>query len=226
MFDFGVLLKYVLEGLAVALAAFYIPRRQVDLKEIVLIALTAAAVFSILDQFSPTTGLSARQGAGFGIGLNQVGFGNPGHYHGFGYLGDYPYDHYGGQDESSKLSCTCEVDADYLRGQICQVHTPPNGNNVANEPSEVSEVSTNVAVNGNNAVDANATAAAEATAVAAAAAEAVAAANIAATNATATPLGAISRVNVVTPEGTVSLHPAGANVGGAIEGFDGFSKSF
>ena len=103
MFKFAALLKYVLEGLAVALAAFYIPQRKVDVKEIVLIALTAAAVFSILDQFSPLTGISARQGAGFGIGLNQVGWG-------------YDHAHYGGADPH--LSCTCEIDADYLRSQL------------------------------------------------------------------------------------------------------------
>ena len=104
MFKFAALLKYVLEGLAVALAAFYIPQRKVDVKEIVLIALTAAAVFSILDQFSPLTGISARQGAGFGIGLNQVGWGHN------------DYGHYGGADPH--LSCTCEIDADYLRSQL------------------------------------------------------------------------------------------------------------
>ncbi len=70
-----ILIKYILEGLAVAIAAFYIPQRTMDFKEILLIALTAAAVFSILDTFSPSIGVSARQGAGFGIGLNQVGFG-------------------------------------------------------------------------------------------------------------------------------------------------------
>ena len=59
-----------------AVAAFFIPQRSVEIKEIVLISLTAAAVFSILDQFSPSIGVSARQVSGFGIGLNQVGFGS------------------------------------------------------------------------------------------------------------------------------------------------------
>ena len=74
MFNFQLLFKYVLEGLAVAVAAFFIPQRKVDVTEIVMIGLTAAAVFAVLDQFSPTVGASARQGAGFGIGLNQVGW--------------------------------------------------------------------------------------------------------------------------------------------------------
>ena len=43
-----------------------------DLKEIVLIGLTAAATFAVLDMFTPFVGSSARQGAGFGIGYNMV----------------------------------------------------------------------------------------------------------------------------------------------------------
>ena len=39
------------------------------------VSLTAAAVFAVLDQFTPDIGLAARQGSGFGIGMNQVGWG-------------------------------------------------------------------------------------------------------------------------------------------------------
>ena len=66
------LVKYALEGLAVAIAAFYIPRKNLNLQDIALIALTAAATFAILDMFSPFVSVSARQGAGFGIGYNMV----------------------------------------------------------------------------------------------------------------------------------------------------------
>jgi hypothetical protein len=69
------ILKYLLEGLAVATAAFVIPQRKTEATEIACIALTAAAVFMVLDAFSPSIGASARQGSGFGIGLNQVGWG-------------------------------------------------------------------------------------------------------------------------------------------------------
>ena len=44
------------------------------LDEIALIALTAAATFSILDTYIPSMGIDARTGAGFGIGANLVGF--------------------------------------------------------------------------------------------------------------------------------------------------------
>jgi|TARA_B110000285_G_scaffold158378_1_gene176724 ABC-type Co2+ transport system permease subunit len=66
-------IKYLIEGLVVALAAFAIPKKQLNVEEIIIIALTAAATFSILDVFIPTMGSSARGGAGFGIGANLVG---------------------------------------------------------------------------------------------------------------------------------------------------------
>ena len=78
MLDFQGIIKYFLEGLAVAVAAFFIPQKKVEIKEIILIAFTAAAVFSILDNFSPSIAAGARQGAGFGIGLNQVGWNGAG----------------------------------------------------------------------------------------------------------------------------------------------------
>ena len=58
----------------VAIAAFAIPKRRIDLDEVALIALTAAATFSILDTYIPSMAVSARSGAGFGIGANLVGF--------------------------------------------------------------------------------------------------------------------------------------------------------
>lgn len=67
-------IKYLVEGLAVGVAAYYIPRRTMDLKEIGMIAITASAIFAILDLYSPAIGVAARQGAGFGIGAQQVGF--------------------------------------------------------------------------------------------------------------------------------------------------------
>lgn len=68
------IIKYVIEGLMVAIAAFVIPQRSLKMDEIMLIALTAAATFSILDTYVPSLAISARSGAGFGIGANLVGF--------------------------------------------------------------------------------------------------------------------------------------------------------
>lgn len=67
-------IKYLVEGLMVAIAAYAIPKRSLNMEEIVLIALTAAATFSILDTYVPSMGVSARSGAGFGIGANLVKF--------------------------------------------------------------------------------------------------------------------------------------------------------
>ena len=68
------IVKYLIEGVMVAIAAFVIPQKTLKLDEIMLISLTAAATFSILDTYVPSLAISARSGAGFGIGANLVGF--------------------------------------------------------------------------------------------------------------------------------------------------------
>ena len=67
-------IKYLVEGLMVAIAAFAIPKKSLNLDEIALISLTAAATFSILDTYVPAIAVNARSGAGLGIGANLVGF--------------------------------------------------------------------------------------------------------------------------------------------------------
>jgi|TARA_Y100000992_G_scaffold302656_3_gene278038 hypothetical protein len=67
-------IKYLVEGIMVAIVAFVIPQKPLKFEEIAIIALMAAATFSILDTFVPSMGASARSGAGFGIGANLVGF--------------------------------------------------------------------------------------------------------------------------------------------------------
>jgi len=78
MVDLGELVKravkYLVEGFMVAIAAYAIPAKSLKADEVALIALTAAATFSILDTYIPSMGESARSGAGFGIGANLVGF--------------------------------------------------------------------------------------------------------------------------------------------------------
>ena len=66
--------KYLVEGLFVAVAAVFIPKRSLPVDEIVSLGLVAAAVFAILDVVSPSIGASARSGAGLGLGANLVGF--------------------------------------------------------------------------------------------------------------------------------------------------------
>ena len=66
--------KYGLEGLAVAIAAYLLPGKGLKLSEIGMIALFALSTFAILDIYAPSVGSSARTGAGFGIGAHLVGF--------------------------------------------------------------------------------------------------------------------------------------------------------
>jgi ABC-type Co2+ transport system permease subunit len=80
MFDIGEftkrIIKYIIEGIMVAIVAYAIPnaKRGLDIEEIITIAITAAATFSILDTFLPSIAVSTRGGVGFGIGANLVGF--------------------------------------------------------------------------------------------------------------------------------------------------------
>lgn len=66
--------KYLVEGLMVAIAAYAIPKKSLNTEEVLLIALSAAATFSILDTYLPSMASSARHGAGFGVGANLVNF--------------------------------------------------------------------------------------------------------------------------------------------------------
>jgi hypothetical protein len=67
-------IKYLVEGLMVAIACYAIPKASLKVDEIGYIALIAAATFSILDTYVPSMGETARTGAGFGIGANLVRF--------------------------------------------------------------------------------------------------------------------------------------------------------
>jgi len=64
------------EGLAVAVAAVFIAKHALPMREVIGIATTAAVVFLVLDSkfVSPVYSASVRQGAGFGLGANLVGF--------------------------------------------------------------------------------------------------------------------------------------------------------
>lgn len=67
------LIKYLIEGLMVAIAAFAIPKRSLNIEELISIALTASCTFAILDTYVPSIAISAKQGTGLGIGLRLAG---------------------------------------------------------------------------------------------------------------------------------------------------------
>ena len=64
--------RYLVEGAAVAIAAYVIPNRRTKFNEIAIIAIVAALSLFVLDIFSTDVGSGSRLGAGFGIGYNLV----------------------------------------------------------------------------------------------------------------------------------------------------------
>lgn len=73
MLELTHVVKYVLEGLAVAFVAYYLTGKKTDLFEIAMLGLTASLTFLVLDLFAPSVALGSRQGAGFGVGYGMVG---------------------------------------------------------------------------------------------------------------------------------------------------------
>jgi len=67
-------IKYLIEGGAVAVACSLIPSNKLTVEEVLMISLTAAAIFAILDMFAPSISYAARNGVGYGIGFNLAGF--------------------------------------------------------------------------------------------------------------------------------------------------------
>lgn len=67
-------IKYLVEGLAIAAIAIFIPKKGLPMSEVLALGVSAAVVFALLDLVSPSIAFTARQGAGFGIGANLVGF--------------------------------------------------------------------------------------------------------------------------------------------------------
>lgn len=68
------LVKYLMEGLVVGIVAAVLPSKSLTFQEILLLALTAASIFAILDLVAPAIGASARQGVGLATGFNMVPF--------------------------------------------------------------------------------------------------------------------------------------------------------
>lgn len=64
------IVKYLVLGLIVAVISYVIPKKSLNIEEISILALSAAATFSILDVFLPSVSASAKQGLGFVVGAN------------------------------------------------------------------------------------------------------------------------------------------------------------
>ena len=70
--------KYILEGLVVAIAAILLPKNKPDFEAVIALALVAASTFAIVDTMMPSLSTPLNMGVGFGIGANLVNF--PGGY--------------------------------------------------------------------------------------------------------------------------------------------------
>lgn len=67
------IIKYIVEGTMVGIAALCIPKNKITPEEVLTIALASSAVFSILDTFSPSISAGARSGTGLAMGGGIVG---------------------------------------------------------------------------------------------------------------------------------------------------------
>lgn len=68
------IVKYLLEGIAVSVSAYFLSKKKTGIKETVALGVIAASSFFVLDLFAPSIGAASRTGAGYGIGLQRVGF--------------------------------------------------------------------------------------------------------------------------------------------------------
>ena len=66
-------IKYILEGIAVAIVTSIISGGKVSLYGLLTLSLTVTLVLAVLDLYAPLTAMGARQGAGFGLGFKLVG---------------------------------------------------------------------------------------------------------------------------------------------------------
>ena len=67
------IIRYLIEGMAVAIVAHYIPKGKLNRGELTAIALTAAATLAVLDTLSPEMASGARLGAGAVAGARVAG---------------------------------------------------------------------------------------------------------------------------------------------------------
>ena len=66
-------MKYLLIGMVVAIASILIPRKKLDVEEIIMLSLIGATCLALLDLVIPQNRFL--DGASFGLGLKFIGFG-------------------------------------------------------------------------------------------------------------------------------------------------------
>lgn len=84
MFTMSSITSYLLIGVAITCAIYFISKKTLTFRELVTFVLSISITFIILDLFASGVSQGVRQGAGFGLGFTQVaGDGNtlPRHYY-------------------------------------------------------------------------------------------------------------------------------------------------
>lgn len=67
------IMKYIIEGLVVGLVALLLPSKSLSNHELIILALTASAIFALLDIIAPAISSTVRSGVGYGIGFQLAG---------------------------------------------------------------------------------------------------------------------------------------------------------
>ena len=65
--------KYVLQGLVIAIAAILLPKQKPDFEAVIALALVAAATFAIIDTMVPSLSTPLNWGVGLSLGSNLAG---------------------------------------------------------------------------------------------------------------------------------------------------------
>ena len=65
-------IKYALEGSAIAIAASIVSKGKLSVLKTVTLAVTASLIFLILDMYAPIIGHGTRHGTGFGLGFSMI----------------------------------------------------------------------------------------------------------------------------------------------------------
>ena len=71
------ILLYLIEGLAITVAIYLVTKRKIDIRALGTLALTIGVTFMVLDLYAPGVAAGARQGNGFGLGIQLGGYPTP-----------------------------------------------------------------------------------------------------------------------------------------------------
>ena len=65
-------MRYLLESLAISIVALYVPKINLNIKEILMISITGAFTLMIIDLYAPQVGLFMRHSLGMSLGFKNI----------------------------------------------------------------------------------------------------------------------------------------------------------